>query len=100
VFRAARNDDFCKLVTLQAGVALGLAMVEHILEGDKGLLPRLIVLGGTPLRGSDSEDSLPASQRETIDGAVRRVLHAKGRDNIWVTRSRFSGFTGLVGATL
>jgi predicted NBD/HSP70 family sugar kinase len=100
VFRASPRDPRCRRVVNQAAVAIGLTIVQNVLKSVINLGPQLIVLGGTVPAGVEAEDIKPIEERDGVDAVVQRVLAKEGFTNIPVTRSRFSGFTGLLGVTL
>ena len=100
VFRASRRDPACQLIINQAGVALGMVIVREILQSAINIAPQLIVLGGAIPAGTEAEDLKSVEERDGIDAVVQRVLASHGFTNIRVSRSRFSGFTGLLGVTL
>jgi predicted NBD/HSP70 family sugar kinase len=98
VFRAAATDETCQRLVLQAGVALGIAISERIMDFDV-FDPDLVVIGGTVAFSTVDEYRQLLETRRTIDGVMQRTLqHLRGR-YLPVTRSRFAGYTGLLGMT-
>jgi predicted NBD/HSP70 family sugar kinase len=102
IFKAASFDETCRRLVLQAGIAIGITIFEKIIN--VGLFdPDLIVIGGTVPVGMKEEDQRPLSQRLTIDGILQRTLRSLLIEDLpflRVTRSRFAGFTGLLGLTV
>jgi hypothetical protein len=100
VFRAAATDETCRRIVLQAGLALAIAIHERIIEQDV-FEPDLVVVGGTVPVGTIDEDRLALDTRRTIDGVMQRTLQHLGRiGHLPVTRSRFAGYTDLLGMTV
>ncbi len=96
VNQAAYMGDAASLrIVKQAGIALGLAIHNSIFMIDP---PNLIVIGGAVPMGSGGDDALPIAVRPSIDGTIEQVLNYLGHAGaVRVTRSRFAGFTGLLG---
>jgi hypothetical protein len=98
VFRAAATNASCQRLVLQAGIALGVAISELIIERDV-FDPDLVVIGGTVPFSTISEYRQLLEHRRTIDGVMQRTLQHQHQRYLPVTRSRFAGYTGLLGMT-
>jgi predicted NBD/HSP70 family sugar kinase len=96
---AHERNEMCEQIVRQAGVALGLALADRIFPG--GVPADLVVLGGSVPMGREEEANILPENRSGIDAVVERVLALRWRQTqVKVTRSRFAGFTGLLGAVL
>jgi predicted NBD/HSP70 family sugar kinase len=102
VFRGSVRNPALRQLVVQAGIAVGIALADHVLEVYE---PDLIVVGGTVPLGTRIEDDELLESRQSIDAIIQRTLARELKDRIarlrlTVTRSRFAGFTGLLGLTL
>jgi predicted NBD/HSP70 family sugar kinase len=94
---AFQNEPISRNIVRQAGVALGLITADVVFR----LIPTpLVVIGGAVPMGSAAEITQPFGLRMGVDTTVQRVLTLRDYPETKVTRSRFAGFTGLLGATL